>query len=170
MLATEVFSTRVAPASAGHGSEAASAQPGAADVESPSARMARLAPCEERDYTGLHAPFPSNITRDDPPITRDCPPSLLTLQGSAAAHLFVPNRRTMRTVRTTTAPAVTAVTRTICAGRTLSRRTPSPTYQLRAANQARPASGSTQGVLGSWVDARQRLRHSLSPTRILHGF
>ena len=36
--------------------------------------------CEERDYKGLHA-FPSNITRDGPPITRDCPPSLLTLQG-----------------------------------------------------------------------------------------
>ena len=29
---------------------------------------------------GLHA-FPSNITRDYPPITRDYPPSLLTLQG-----------------------------------------------------------------------------------------
>ena len=28
-----------------------------------------------RDYKGLHA-FPSNITRDDPPITRDYPPSL----------------------------------------------------------------------------------------------
>ena len=35
---------------------------------------------EERDYKGLHA-FPSNITRDDPPITRDCPPPLLILQG-----------------------------------------------------------------------------------------
>ena len=30
--------------------------------------------------THVHA-FPSNITRDDPPITRDYPPSLLTLQG-----------------------------------------------------------------------------------------
>ena len=30
-----------------------------------------------RDYT----PFPSNITRDDPPITRDCTPFLLILQG-----------------------------------------------------------------------------------------
>ena len=36
--------------------------------------------CEERDYKGSHA-FPSNITRDYPPITRDCPPSLLTSQG-----------------------------------------------------------------------------------------
>ena len=38
--------------------------------------------CEERNYKGLHA-FPSNITRDDPPITRDYPPSLLIilLQG-----------------------------------------------------------------------------------------
>ena len=36
--------------------------------------------CEERDYKGLHA-FPSNITRHDPPIKRDCPPSLLILQG-----------------------------------------------------------------------------------------
>ena len=34
----------------------------------------------QRDYKGLHA-FPSTITRDDPPITRDYPPSLLTLQG-----------------------------------------------------------------------------------------
>ena len=40
--------------------------------------------CEERDYKGLHA-FPSNITRDDPPITRDCPPSLLMLQGRSLA-------------------------------------------------------------------------------------
>ena len=32
--------------------------------------------CEDRDYKGLHV-FPSNITRDDPPITRDYPPSLL---------------------------------------------------------------------------------------------
>ena len=38
--------------------------------------------CGERDYKGLHA-FPSNITRDDPPITRDFPPSLLILQGSS---------------------------------------------------------------------------------------
>ena len=38
------------------------------------------APCEERDYKGLHA-FPFNITRDEPPITRDFPPSLLILQG-----------------------------------------------------------------------------------------
>ena len=37
--------------------------------------------CEERDYKGLHA-FPSNITRDDPPITRDYTPSLLILQGA----------------------------------------------------------------------------------------
>ena len=29
------------------------------------------------------APLPSNITRDGPPMTRDCPPSLLTLQGSS---------------------------------------------------------------------------------------
>ena len=29
--------------------------------------------CEERGYKGLHA-FPSNITRDAPPITRDYPP------------------------------------------------------------------------------------------------
>ena len=34
----------------------------------------------ERDYKGLHA-FPSTITRDGPPITRDCPPSLLISQG-----------------------------------------------------------------------------------------
>ena len=25
-------------------------------------------------------------------------------------------------------------------------------------------------VLGSWVGARRQLRHSLSPTRVLHGF
>ena len=43
---------------------------------------AEHAACEERDCKGLHA-FPSNITRDDPPITRDCPPSLLTLQGGS---------------------------------------------------------------------------------------
>ena len=36
--------------------------------------------CDERDYKGLHA-FPSNITRDEPPITRDYTPSLLILQG-----------------------------------------------------------------------------------------
>ena len=36
--------------------------------------------CEERDYKGLHT-FPSNITRDDPPITRDYTPFLLILQG-----------------------------------------------------------------------------------------
>ena len=36
--------------------------------------------CDERDYKGLHA-FPSNITRDGPPITRDYTPSLLKLQG-----------------------------------------------------------------------------------------
>ena len=36
--------------------------------------------CEERDYKGLHA-FPSNITRDDPPITRDYTPFLQMLQG-----------------------------------------------------------------------------------------
>ena len=106
---------------------------------------------ERISKTLFNMPAKRGITRDYMPslvilqgmtlqITRDCPPSLLTLQGSAAAHLFVPNRRTMRTVRTTTAPAVTAVTRTICAGRTPSRRTPSPTCQLRAANQARPAS------------------------------
>ena len=41
--------------------------------------------CEERDYKGLHA-FPSNVTRDGPPITRDCPPSLLTLQGQPLTH------------------------------------------------------------------------------------
>ena len=39
------------------------------------------------DYKGLHA-FPSNITRDDPPITRDYPPFLLALQGRWA-HLVV---------------------------------------------------------------------------------
>ena len=42
--------------------------------------------CEERDYKGLHA-FPSNITRDDPPITRDYPPPLLRLQGRSLAEL-----------------------------------------------------------------------------------
>ena len=30
-------------------------------------------------YKGLH--FPSNITREGPPITRDCPPSLIILEG-----------------------------------------------------------------------------------------
>ena len=41
-----------------------------------------------RDYT----PFPSNITRDDPPITSDCPPSLLMLQGRSLTvqHLVEP--------------------------------------------------------------------------------
>ena len=39
-----------------------------------------VAACEERDYKGFHT-FPSNITRHDPPITRDFPPSLLILQG-----------------------------------------------------------------------------------------
>ena len=39
----------------------------------------RACSCEERDDKGLHA-FPSNITRDEPPITRDYAPSLLTLQ------------------------------------------------------------------------------------------
>ena len=34
----------------------------------------RTRACEERDHKELHA-FPSNITRDDPPITRDSPPS-----------------------------------------------------------------------------------------------
>ena len=36
--------------------------------------------CEERGDKGLHA-FPSNVTRDDPPITRDYTPFLLMLQG-----------------------------------------------------------------------------------------
>ena len=38
--------------------------------------------CGERDYKGLHA-FPSDITRDGPPITRDDTPFLLILQGMA---------------------------------------------------------------------------------------
>ena len=42
--------------------------------------------CEERDYKGLHV-FPSNTTRNDPPITRDCPPSLLTLEGRSLTAL-----------------------------------------------------------------------------------
>ena len=39
----------------------------------------RFCTCEERDYKGLHS-FSSNITRDDPPITRDYPslPSNIT--------------------------------------------------------------------------------------------
>ena len=43
--------------------------------------------CEERDYKGLHA-FPSNITRDGPPITRGLPclPSNIT---RAVTHLLV---------------------------------------------------------------------------------
>ena len=43
-----------------------------------------LQTCEEitRD---LHA-FPSNITRDEPPITRDYPPSLLILQGRSLTN------------------------------------------------------------------------------------
>ena len=45
-------------------------------------------PCEERDYKGLHA-FPFNITRDYPTITRDYPPSLLTLQGRSLTALVV---------------------------------------------------------------------------------
>ena len=40
------------------------------------------------DYKGLHA-FPSNITRDDPPITRDYPPSLLALQGRWHKHTLL---------------------------------------------------------------------------------
>ena len=40
---------------------------------------AELRTCEERDYKGLHS-FPSNVTRDDPPTTRDYPslPSNIT--------------------------------------------------------------------------------------------
>ena len=52
------------------------------DVVAPVERLPHAhLPVEERDYKGLHS-FPSNITRDDPPSTRDCPPSLLRLQGS----------------------------------------------------------------------------------------
>ena len=42
--------------------------------------------CEERNYKGLHA-SPSNITRDYPPIKRDCPRSLLILQGRSLTPL-----------------------------------------------------------------------------------
>ena len=38
-----------------------------------SSPLGGLQSCEERVYKGLHA-FPSNITRDDPPNTRDYPP------------------------------------------------------------------------------------------------
>ena len=47
--------------------------------------------CEERDYKGLHA-FPSSITRDDPPIKRDDPASLLTLQGRSLTGSSMPRR------------------------------------------------------------------------------
>ena len=42
----------------------------------------------ERDHKGLRA-FPSNITRDAPPITRDFFPYLLTLQGRPLMVLLV---------------------------------------------------------------------------------
>ena len=46
------------------------------------AAVAQKAPpsWKEGNYKGLRV-FPSNITRDEPPITRDYPPSLLTLYG-----------------------------------------------------------------------------------------
>ena len=58
-------------------------------------------PVTERDYKGSHA-LPSNFTREGHPITRDCPPSLLILQGwsltaagvqALAIHHKVPERR-----------------------------------------------------------------------------
>ena len=46
--------------------------------------------CEERDYKGSHALFPSNITRDGLSIKRDYPPSLLKLQGRSLTKEVVP--------------------------------------------------------------------------------
>ena len=46
--------------------------------------------CEEKDYKGFHA-FPSNTTKDGPPITRDCPPSLLTSQGRSLTFCCSPS-------------------------------------------------------------------------------
>ena len=47
-----------------------------------------MPPAERGDYKGSHA-FPSNITRDAPPITREGPPSLLILQGSGCSCLLL---------------------------------------------------------------------------------
>ena len=67
--------------------------------------------CRQRDYKGLHA-FPSNITRDGPPITRDFPPSLLMLQGrslTGGALRFLHRRLRAGTPGTQPRPSTRAV-------------------------------------------------------------